>query len=83
MPITVGAIRKLRADQNKRKVNVRIRKVLREAVSSMRKKPTEKNLKALFSAADRAAKKKVVHKNKADRLKSRLARLIVNKKKSS
>jgi ribosomal protein S20 len=83
MPVTAGAIRKLRADQRKAEVNVKIRKALREAVWGMRKKPSEKNLRKVFAMADRATKKKVIHANKAARLKSRLTGLLVNKKRSS
>lgn len=41
-----------------------------------RKKPTKKNLGSVFSELDRAAKKHVIHKNKAARLKSRLSKLV-------
>lgn len=83
MPITTGAIRKLRADQKKALINLRIKKTFRGAVLTMRKKPSDKNLRSVFAAVDRAAKKKVIHLNKAARIKSRLSKLIVNKKKSS
>ncbi|KKU63900.1 MAG: 30S ribosomal protein S20 [Candidatus Amesbacteria bacterium GW2011_GWA1_47_16] len=76
MPITAGAIRKLRADVRKNKVNISIRQTLREAVSQMRKKPTNSALKKVFATADRAAKSRVIHRNKASRLKSRLSKLV-------
>ena len=79
MPITVGAIRKQRADKRKVVINQRVRNALKEAVAAMRKKPTEKNLREVYIRADRAAKGRVIHKNKAARLKSRLA-LLVKKK---
>jgi small subunit ribosomal protein S20 len=79
MPITVGAIRKLRADKLKAVINLKVKKALKEAVSLMRKKPTEKNLKDLFMRADRAVKGRVIHKNKAARLKSRLSALVKKK----
>jgi small subunit ribosomal protein S20 len=79
MPVTVGALRKLRADKRKAATNLRVRKVLKEAVSTMRKKPTEKKLRELFSSVDRAVKVRVIHKNKAARLKSRLAALVKKK----
>jgi small subunit ribosomal protein S20 len=79
MPVTVGALRKLRADKRKAAVNVRTRIALREAVSGMRKKPTEKKISELFSKLDRAVKGKVIHKNKAARLKSRLVALVKKK----
>ena len=82
MPITSGAIRKVRADQKKAAVNLKIKRSLREAVSVMRKKPSEKQLRSVYLMADRAAKKKVIHSNKAARIKSRLSRLVVKKKKS-
>ena len=43
------------------------------AVAAARRKATEKNLKAAFSKLDRAVGAKVITKNKAARLKSRLA----------
>lgn len=79
MPITVGAIRKLKADKRKAAANSQIREALREAVSKMRKKPSEAGLKVLFAKADVAAKKGVIHKNKAARLKARLSALVKKK----
>lgn len=80
MPITKGAIRKLRADKKKAGMNLRAKKTFKEAVTKMRKHPTVKNLTEVFKKLDRAAKSKVIHKNKAGRLKSRLAKLIAKKK---
>ena len=79
MPITTSAIRKLRADKRKRAQNSKTRTGLREAVARMRRKPTAKNLQAVFQKADRAAKTKVVARNKAARLKSRLSKLLLRK----
>jgi small subunit ribosomal protein S20 len=53
---------------------------MRSLIKELRKTPTAKNLPALFSILDRAAKKQVIHKKRADRLKSRLT-LLVNKEK--
>ncbi len=79
MPITRGAIRKQRADVRKQAVNSRVRGSVREVVAKMRKRPTAANLVKVFSMVDRAAKKKVLDRNKAARLKSRLARLVKKK----
>ena len=76
MPITTGAIRKLRADKKKAGVNLKVKHLLREAVAKMRKKPSKATLVEVFKRADRAAKSGVVHKNKAARLKSRLSKLV-------
>ena len=80
MPVTVGAIRKLRADKKKAAVNLVVKKAYKEAVSVMRKRPTAKNLTEVFRRLDRAAKSQVIKKNKAARLKSRLSKLIKKKK---
>jgi len=80
MPQTTGAIRKQRADKKKAAVNGAIRTAYKEAVAGFKKKPTVKGLTTLFSKIDRAAKKRVIHKNKASRLKSRLAKLVLKKK---
>ncbi len=79
MPITVGAIRKLRADKRKVDINHAKKDAYKEAITLMRKKPTAKNLTAVFSKLDRAAKTNLVHKNTASRLKSRLAALLPKK----
>jgi len=79
MPITVGAIRKQRADGRKAARNSQIRESLRETVSLMRKKPTAKQLVQVFKKADRAAKSGIIHANKAKRLKSRLSALVKSK----
>lgn len=79
MPITKRAIKKLRHDR-KRTIEIqRVRAVLQKLVKSMRKKPTQKSLTLVFRALDKAAKTHVIHKNKAARLKARLAKLLAKK----
>jgi small subunit ribosomal protein S20 len=79
MPITLGAIRKQRADKRKAVVNLRVKSGLREVVAQMRKKPSKAILATVFRRLDRAAKSGVVHENKAARLKSRLSKLLTKK----
>jgi len=79
MPITKGAIRKLRSDKRKTKVNLRNKRAFKEAVAAMRRKPTAKNLTQVFSQLDKAVRKHVLALNTAARLKSRLARLVGKK----
>jgi small subunit ribosomal protein S20 len=79
MPITKGAIRKLRADKVKAIGNLKTRKAMKDALARARKKTTPATIKEAFRALDRAAKKGVVHKNKAARLKSRLAGKLKSK----
>ena len=76
MPITVGAIRKQRADKRKALLNLKTKSKYKRAITVSRKKPALKNLARVFSELDRAAKKHLIHKNKAARLKSRLAKLV-------
>ena len=76
MPITKGAIRKQRADKIKKEINDRVRKLYRQALKKARQKPTPKNLSEAYRGLDKAAKAHVIHKNKATRLKSRLAKLL-------
>lgn len=81
MPITLGAIRKQRADKLKAEINLKVKQAYKDAVREMRKKATAKNLVTVFSKVDRAAKSHVIHANKAARLKSRLSKLLDKKKK--
>ena len=76
MPIIKSAKKALRRDQRRAIVNKRIKEKIKEALKKARKTPTKKALTLAFSALDKAAKKKVIHKNKAARLKSRLVKLL-------
>ncbi|KKS96169.1 MAG: 30S ribosomal protein S20 [Microgenomates group bacterium GW2011_GWC1_43_13] len=76
MPVTTTAKRALRGSKKKESINKIILGQLEVAVRIARKaKSTEKILKAV-SLADRAAKKKVIHKKKAGRIKSQLSKLL-------
>ena len=76
MPLTKQAIKKVRQDKRKTIYNVRVKKTYKQAVAAFRKNPTSKGISAVFSKLDKAAKTNIIHKNKADRLKSRLSKLI-------
>ncbi len=76
MPVTKTAKRALRGSKKKETVNKLIVSKLEAAIRTARKgKTAEKILKAV-SLTDRAAKKKVIHKNKAARIKSQLSKLL-------
>jgi small subunit ribosomal protein S20 len=76
MPVTTTAKRALRGSKKKESINKVILGKLEVAVRVARKgKTAEKILKAV-SLADRAAKKRVIHKNKAARIKSQLSKLL-------
>jgi len=76
MPVTKTAKRALRSSRKKESVNRAVQAKLEVAIRQAKKsKAREKVLKAI-SLADRAAKKKVIHKNKAARIKSQMEKLI-------
>lgn len=79
MPILKSAKKALRSAARKRLVNLSIKKNLKQAIAGFKKKPTLKKLSLVFSALDKAVKKKVIAKNKASRLKSRLSNRLGKK----
>ncbi len=80
MPIIKSAIKKLRADRKKTKLNKAIKTKAASLITSFRKLATKENLPEVFSAIDKAAKRRIFHPKKADRLKSRLAKMLAVKK---
>ena len=79
MPIIASAAKKLRHDRRRTKQTMNVRVRLRTVVKSFRASPSKKSLSEVFTTLDKAAKRNVIHKNKAARLKSRLAKLIAKK----
>ncbi len=79
MPITKQAEKKLRHDKHITRVNAVMRKKVRMKVKIFRSKPDKKILPETYSILDKAAKTNTIHKNKAARLKSRLAKLLQKK----
>lgn len=71
-----SAIKKIRVDAKRKKHNELIRSAYKQAINAA-KKADKKGAAGLLSDAykkiDKAAKSNVIHKNKAARLKSRLA----------
>lgn len=76
MPILKSAIKKLSADRRREQENSRYKQAYKSTLKQARAKTTKAAVTKAFQALDRAAKKKIIHKNKASRLKSRLARLL-------
>jgi len=79
MPLTTSAIKALRNSRRKAGRNAVVQDLYKEILKKARKNPTPTNLTKAFSALDKAAQANVVHKNKAARLKSRLAKLAAKK----
>jgi|HubBroStandDraft_5_1064220.scaffolds.fasta_scaffold235299_1 small subunit ribosomal protein S20 len=90
MPITSSAKKALRQNVTRRGRNVVKKEAYKKAVKDYRtlivgKKfdDAAKALPSVFKALDKAAKTKVIEKNKASRLKSRLAQLTNRSTKAS
>jgi small subunit ribosomal protein S20 len=73
MPIIQSAEKKLRQDKKRHEVNVLVKAQLKAAVKKARLNPSPELFSKAFSALDTAAKKHIIHKNTAARLKSRLS----------
>jgi small subunit ribosomal protein S20 len=79
MPVTKTAKRALRSSRKKAEVNKSILKKMEIAIRLAKKTLKETDITKAISLVDKAAKKKVIHKNKASRVKSTLSKLIKSK----
>lgn len=76
MPVTKTAKRALRGSKRKESVNkIRMSK-LEISLKNAKKTKTKKSIDSAMSLVDRASKEKTIHKNKAGRIKSQLAKLM-------
>ncbi len=75
MPVIKSAAKALRRDKRRTLVNKKIKNNLKKTLKKVRQNPAKENLRQAASVLDRAAKNKIIHKNKANRLKSRLSSL--------
>lgn len=80
MPVIKSAIKKMRQAERHFEHNRDIRRGTKELLDSFKKKPTVAGFSKLVSALDKEVKKKIIHRNKAARLKSRLSKLIAGQK---
>lgn len=76
MPVIKSAIKKLKQSLKHQSHNRATKRTVRDLVEAFKKSPTPKAYIAAVSALDKAAKTNVIHKNKAARLKSRLAKRL-------
>lgn len=90
MPVTSSAIKKAKQDTVARERNRVVRDDYKKASKEVRKlvlagdiKKAKEALASAYSKIDKAAKKKVIHKNNASRRKSRLAALFAPEKKEA
>jgi len=76
MPVTKTAKRALRGSKVKEGINKVIVARLEVAIRAARKAKSAAAVTRAMSLADRAAKKRVIHQNKAARIKSQLSKLL-------
>jgi small subunit ribosomal protein S20 len=85
-----SAIKRIKVNETKREQNKPVKSALateikkfRSAVDGGELKHAEELLKGVFSALDSAAGGNVIHRNKADREKARLSKMLFEKQKSA
>jgi len=83
VPIIKSAKKKMRQDIKRQKHNQLYINAYKQVINSI-KKTKEKSkvvelIKKAYCAIDRAAKKKIIHANKARRMKSNIAKLAAKK----
>lgn len=76
MPVTKTAKRALRSSVKKSYINKLITAKLEIAIRKAKKLKTKNLILKAISLTDKSAKKKVIHKNKAARIKSILSELL-------
>lgn len=74
MPIIKSAIKKVRKDKKRAALNSILSNRLKDALKKTKKGAF--NISEVFSAIDKAAKKGIIHKNKAARLKSEVSKRV-------
>jgi small subunit ribosomal protein S20 len=76
MPILKNAKKALRVSKRKAAMNRPVRSRVKSAVDSVKRKASAEGVSQAFSAIDKAVKKNIIHKKKAARLKSQVAKLV-------
>ena len=77
MPRIKSAKKKLRKDIKRTRRNQEYRLKIKKAVKAVIKKGDKELLKKAYSIIDKAVKEKIIHKNKAARIKSRISKLTI------
>jgi len=80
MPIITGAKKALRQNKKRYLLNYQKRLVLKSLIKKSIKSKSKKDISQLYSVADKAVKSGIIHKNKAKRIKSKLAKIASSKR---
>ena len=81
LPNIASAKKWTRASEKRRKRNLSVKTSLKSLYKKAADSPTKDNVTASASAHDKAAARGIIHKNKANRKKSRLAKRVAAAKK--
>lgn len=79
MPVIKSAKKKLKQDRIREKVNAKKKDALKSLIKKARKAPSIAMLRDVSRAVDKAAKTHLIHKNRASRIKSSIAKLLPKK----
>jgi len=80
MPITKSAKKAVAGSAKKKVMNTARRKNYKDTVKTVRAGLDASKMPAAFKALDKAAKAGTIHKNKASRLKARMAKAVAASK---
>jgi small subunit ribosomal protein S20 len=75
MPVIKSAKKKLKQDRKREKLNNQVKLNYRNALKEAKKSKTSEKVRQAVKLVDKAAKKGIIHKNKAARIKSSLSKL--------
>jgi small subunit ribosomal protein S20 len=75
MPLLKHAKKKLRQDKKRTLTNKKVKTLYKALVKRAKENPTPETISEAFSSVDKAAKKFIIHDNKASRIKSALSKL--------
>lgn len=76
MPIIKSAIKKVRKDKTRTARNKKRADQLKDQIKRARTEKNPKALQSVFSSLDKAVKVNLIHKNRANRLKSHLSKQV-------
>ena len=79
MPVIKSAKKKLRKDKKRTLQNRGVKNTLKALIKKAKLTKSQKAVTEAVSAADKAVKKHLIHKNKAARIKSSLSKLLPRK----
>lgn len=76
MPAIKSAKKKLRQDKKRQSANKTVKDAYKKALKKAKEHPSAETVRMAVKSADKAAKEHIIHRNKASRIKSLLARLV-------